>query len=225
MQTIPSPGAAPPAVPATPPQPAPVRSRSPLGRLVLSAAVFAVGLVALTDLVGAHVPASVYFAAPLAVVAAGLVAGAWYGRAHGLIGLGVVLSVLLAITATAENAGWTSTHRSVTWQPTAVEQVQSSYRIDTGNAVLDLSRVNFAGQATTLDVHVSVGNLEIVLPSTVDVRVQSTVAIGSATVLGQEWDGIGQSQHTVADNGPDGPGGGQLTITATVNVGDLEVRR
>ena len=29
----------------------------------------------------------------------------------------------------------------------------------------------------------------------------------------------------IADNGPDGPGGGRLTITATVNVGDLEVRR
>lgn len=226
MQTMPPPGTAPPPVPAPPPlPPAPVRSRSALGRLVLSLAVFAAGLVAVIDLAGARVPVSMYFAIPLAVVAAGLVVGGWYGRAHGLIAIGVVLSVLLAITAAAENHGWTGTHQSVTWQPTGIEQLQSMYRIDAGNAVLDLSRVDFAGHSTAVDVHVSMGNLEIVLPSTVDATVLSTVEIGSATVLGQEWNGIGQSQHTVVDNGPDGPGGGRLTLTATVNMGDLEVRR
>ena len=64
-----------------------------------------------------------------------------------------------------------------------------------------------------------------VLPSTVDTRVDSTVSIGNATVLGQHWNGIGQAQHTFTDNGVDGPGGGTLTLTATVNVGNLEVRR
>jgi Cell wall-active antibiotics response LiaF, C-terminal len=208
-----------------PPRPAPVKTHSPLGRLVLSLAMFAVGLVVLIDVAGARVPVSVYFGVPLAVVAAGLIVAAWYGRARGLIGAGVVLSLLLAVTATAEGAGWTSTHQSVTWQPAGIEQVQSTYQVDAGNAVLDLSRVNFTGHTTSLTVHVSVGNLDIILPSTVDVDLRATVAIGDATVLGQHWSGIGQTQHTVTDNGADGPGGGQLTIDATVNVGNLEVRR
>ncbi len=190
-----------------------------------SLAIFAVGLVALIDVAGARVPVSVYFAVPLAVVAAGLMIGAWYGHAHALIGVGVALSVLLAIAATAEGRGWTSTHQSVTWRPAGIEQLQPSYRIDAGNAVLDLSRLDFTRHSTSLDVHVSVGNLAIVLPSAVDVEIRSTVEIGNATVLGQRWSGIGQSPHTITDNGGDGPGGGQLTINATVNVGDLEVRR
>jgi hypothetical protein len=227
MQTIPPPGAVQPTVaaPSPPQRPAPVRSRSPLGRLVLSLAMFAVGGVAVVDVAGAHVPVGVYFAVPLAVVAAGLVVGAWYGHARGLIGFGVVLSVLLAITMVAGGRGWTGTHQSVTWRPAGIEQLQPSYRLDAGNAVLDLSGLNFTEHSTSLDVHVSLGNLVVVLPSTVDVQIRSTVEIGDATVLGQQWSGIGQSERTVTDNGVDGPGGGDLTINATVNVGDLEVRR
>jgi len=226
MQTMPPPGTAQPPLPLPqPPASAPPRTRSVLGRLVLSLAVFAVGVVVLVDVAGAHVPVSVYFAAPLAVVAAGLIVGAWYGRARGLIAVGAVFSVLLAITLAAETHGWTDTRAPVTWGPAGVEQLQPSYRIDTGNAVLDVSRVDFTGRSQSVEVHVSAGNLDIVLPSTVDVEVRATVGIGNATVLGQEWGGIGQSGHTVTDNGPDGPGGGTLTINATVNVGNLEVRR
>ncbi len=170
-------------------------------------------------------PVSAYFAVPLAVVAAGLVVGAWYGRARGLIAVGVVLSVLLAITVALEGRDRPSTHQQVTWQPPGIEQLEPTYRIDVGNAVLDLSRLDFTGQSASVDVHVSAGNLNIILPSTVDVEVLSTVEIGNATVLGQRWNGIGQPQHTVTDNGVDGPGGGQLTINATVDVGNLEVRR
>src|SRR5207247_5738057 len=123
MQTLPPPGAAPPAVPIVPPppRPAPVKPRSALGRMVLSLAMFAVGLVVLIDVAGARVPVSGYFGVPLAVVAAGLIVAAWYGRARGLIGVGVVLSLLLAVTATAEGQGWTSTHsQSVTWRPAGI---------------------------------------------------------------------------------------------------------
>jgi Cell wall-active antibiotics response LiaF, C-terminal len=225
MQTIPTEGAQPALPPVPPGPPVPARQRSPLGRLVLSLALFAVGVVALIDMAGVSVPAGVYFAVPLLVVAGGLVAGAWYGRARGLIAVGVILSVLLAITLAADRDHLTGSRQSVTWRPAGIAQVESTYRVDTGNALLDLSRVDFTGHATAVDVHVSAGNLTIVLPSTVDVQVRASVAIGNASVLGQRWSGIGQSQHTVTDSGVDGTGGGQLTLTATVNVGNLEVRR
>jgi cell wall-active antibiotic response 4TMS protein YvqF len=222
MQTIPTQEGGPPTLA---PTPVPVRQRSPLGRLTLSLALFALGVVVLIDMAGASVPAGVYFAVPLVVVAGGLVAGAWYGRARGLIAAGVILSVLLAISMAAQGQRLTGTHQTVTWRPAGIAQLDSTYRVDTGNALLDLSRVDFTGHGTALDVHVSAGNLTVVLPATVDVEVRANVAIGNASVLGQRWSGIGQSQHTVTDNGVDGTGGGQLTLTATVNVGNLEVRR
>lgn len=226
MQTMQSQGSAQPQVPARAPQePGAVRPRSLLGRLVLSLALCAVGLVGLIDLAGARVPASVYFAVPLAVVGAGLVAGTWYGRARGLIAVGAVLSVLLAIAVAAERHQRVDTNQLVKWQPTSIEQVAPSYGVDVGNAMLDLSRVDFTEHNTSVDVHVSAGNLHVVLPSTVDVEIRSTVSIGNAVVLGQHWSGVGQSEHTVTDYGVDGPGGGELALTATVNMGNLEVRR
>jgi len=44
-------------------------------------------------------------------------------------------------------------------------------------------------------------------------------------VFGETWGGIGQSRHTVTNLGSDGAGGGELTLQATVNVGNVEVRR
>jgi predicted membrane protein len=72
---------------------------------------------------------------------------------------------------------------------------------------------------------VSVGDLQIVLPSNVDVQVDATVDIGNATVFGQRWSGLNQPEHSVFDAGDDGPGGGRLTITASVDIGDLGVQR
>lgn len=216
--TVPRSGAV--AVPPPSPRPHPV-----LGRLTLSLALLSVGVIVIVDMAGASVPASVYFAVPLAVVGGGLVLGAWYGRARGMIGLGVVLSVLLAVAAGIEVWGPAGSHGSVTWRPATVQQMAPSYRVDAGHAVLDLSEVDFTDHAATITAHVSVGTLRIVLPRNVDVEVRSAVGVGNAVVLGQRWDGIGQGEHIVTDNGPDGPGGGNLTVDATVNVGNLEVRR
>jgi hypothetical protein len=196
-----------------------------LTRLVLSLALVAFGAVVLVDVAGARVPASVYFAVPLTVVGGGLVIGAWYGRARRLIAFGAVLGVLLAITAGLEGTRLTGHRQTVNWRPAGVQQLDPGYRLDVGNAELDLSALDFAGRTESVAVHVSVGNLRIVLPPNVDVEVTSTVKIGNATVLGERWSGIGQGQHTVTDLGADGAGGGNLTLDATVNVGDLEVRR
>jgi hypothetical protein len=187
--------------------------------------LLAVGVVALVDAAGAHVPASTYFAVALVVVGGGLVLGAWYGHAKGLIAVGVLLSLGLAITAAAEGWKLGGPHGNVTWKPTSIELLQRSYEVNVGNGTLDLSAVDFAGRSESIDVHVSMGNLQIILPSDVDVQVGATVQIGNATVFGQNWSGVNQPQHSVFDAGDDGPGGGQLTINATVDVGDLGVRR
>jgi hypothetical protein len=210
--------------PGTAPPPPKVRPRSALGRLTLSLAVVAVGVLVLID-VGVNVPASIYFAVPLAVVGAGLLLGAWYGRARGLIAAGVALTVLLAISIAVETWGPGGTHRSVSWRPASVEQLASDYHATVGNAVLDLSGLVFTAHTASVRVHVSVGDLRIILPPTVDVEVHSAVGVGDSIVLGQRWSGIGQGGHTITDDGVDGPGGGQLTIDATVDLGKLEVLR
>lgn len=201
----------------------PGRPHSRLGRFVLSLAALGLGLLGVVDLAGARIAGSAYLAVPLAVVGLGLLAGAWYGRARWLIAPGAVLSIALAVTGAAENLA--ATDHSFTWRPTGIEQLQSSYTIDVGNAVLDLSAVDFTGQNRSVRVHVGVGNLTVVVPTDVDVRAEVEVDVGNADVLGRNWSGIGRSGRTVVDDGADGPGGGELDLQATVDVGDVEVRR
>lgn len=208
--------------PATPPAPSP--PRSPLGRLTISLAFLATGLLGIVDLSGADVAGSAYFAVAVSVVGLGLLAGVWYGRAHYLIVIGFVLTCLLAIAAAAEAIG-SANPGAVTWRPGSVDQIQTTYQVDLGNATLDLTGVNFAGQDRSIRVEVGAGNLTIIVPSDVDTRVEATVDVGNANVLGTQWNGIGQSGRSVVDNGADGLGGGQLTINAFVDVGNLEVRR
>lgn len=198
--------------------------RSPLGQITFSLAVLAAGVLGLVDLAGAKVPASAYFGVPLAVIGLGLLVGTWYGRARWLFGIGVVLAALLTITAAAESAGPATAHNT-TWKPTSIDQVDGTYAASLGNGTLDLSSVNFAGQDKSIDVSIGAGNLTIIVGSNVDVTAKGTVNVGNANVFGTRWSGVGQSSHTVTDNGADGAGAGRLVLNASVDVGNLEVRR
>lgn len=196
--------------------------RSRLGRLVLSVGALVLGIIAIVDLAGVQVLGSLYLAAPLTVVGLGLVLGAWYGHARWLIAPGVVLTVLLFGVTTAERMGPVG---DATWRPTAVQQMDSAYHANSGNAFLDLSAVDFTGQSRAVTVDVGAGNLKVVVPANVDVHVRAKVGVGNANVFGTTWNGIGQGERTISDDGADGPGGGVLTLQTTVNMGNLEVRR
>lgn len=213
----------PPAVTPVPPTPPSREPHSRLGGIVVSVAVLATGVLGVIDLAGAAIAGSAYLALPLAIVGIGLVVGAWYGRARWLIAIGVVLSVILGIVTLVERLDAGSS--SVNWRPAGIDQLDHRYKIDLGNAVLDLSAVDFTGRTESVDVSVSIGDLTVIVPENVDVSAEATVDVGNANVFGNQWSGIGQPTHSVTDNGADGVGGGALTIRASVDVGDLEVRR
>lgn len=222
------PPAAPPApntagpIPAASLTPAP-RPHSRLGGAVVSTAVISVGVVGIVDLAGVATPASVYFATPLVVIGLGLILGAWFGRARWLIAIGAALCLALGIAATAEQVGGVS--GSTTWRPTTFEELQGRYTLGLGSAVLDLSALDFTGRSESVQIRVDVGDVTVIVPREVDVRAEAAADVGNVVVFGTQWGGIGQSSRTVTDVGPDGPGGGELTIRATVDVGDVEVRR
>lgn len=199
------------------------RERPTIVGLVLALAVLAIGVLGIVDLAGVDVAVSAYVAVPLTVVGLGLIARAWYGHGWSLAVIGGLLVPVLIIMTAAE--GIDASRKSTTWRPMSIEQLSGSYSINVGNGYLDLSKVDFTGQRQAVRVSVDAGNLTIVVPSTVDVQAEVQVNVGNATVFGERWSGIGQGRHTVTDQGFDGPGGGELTIQATVNVGNAEVRR
>jgi hypothetical protein len=226
--------AAPPSPPAPttpPPIPTPAGPIGPvpaphdrIARIVLPAVVLAIGVLGMIDLAGADVAASAYVALALAIVGLGLIVRTWYGRGWSLVVFGAVLALALVIVTAAERANEVTT-RASTWRPLTAEQVDATYAANVGDAVLDMSAVDFSGQTKEVQVNLGAGNLTIVLPSRVDVQADIQVNVGNAVVFGEQWGGIGQSRHTVTDLGSDGTGGGELVLRATVNVGNVEVHR
>jgi hypothetical protein len=195
----------------------------------MSLSCLALGVLAVLDVTQGEVPVAAYLAVPLGVVGLGLVVGAWLGRARWLIFPGAALTVALVIVTSAES--WNMSHADIArgsrmWTPTSVESLDSSYSVDVGSGTLDLSQISFpANSPVSVDVHVDLGNLVVILPPNVDVDVSAMVDGGSADVLGQRWDGLDNDPREVHDNGTDGPGGGTLRLTATVDLGKLEVHR
>jgi len=193
----------------------------------VSLVFLALGALAVADVAGASVPGTAYLAAALGVIGVGLVVGAWLGRARVLIFPGILLIVALTIGSSVEN--WNVGHpgraANVTWTPGSVADLQSRYSIDAGNGTLDLSNVDFRDHSASVEVRMDAGNLTVILPPDVDTDVSAKVDVGSASVLGQQWDGLGQDTHRITDNGADGPGGGQLHLVTTLDLGKLEVHR
>jgi phage shock protein PspC (stress-responsive transcriptional regulator) len=212
-------------LPPTPTVPRPPRPRSRLGRLIFSIALIVLGLIGLADLAGVSVPFGTYLAAALAVLGIGMIVGAWYGRARLLIAPGIILAIVVGSVGAFPFSGFHG--GEITWRPATLSQVESSYDNSLGDATLDLSGVDFS-QATgpvTIRVSVRLGNLTVIVPSNVDTTTTATVHLGNANVFNQSFSGANSDPHTFVDNGADGPGGGQLTLDARVDLGNLEVHR
>ncbi|MEV4618748.1 PspC domain-containing protein [Asanoa sp. NPDC049573] len=219
----------PPPVAAKPPKPPkPPKERSALGAATFSMIFVAMGVVAMLDLLNViRVRPTTYFAAALLVIALGLLVGAWLGRARWLIALGVAAAAALGISSIAEyqvdhdnNLG----ARTAVWEPMTMTELRPSYRLPFGDARLDLTNLDFAGQTKDVDISINAGELDVVVPDNVDVVADVNVDAGDAQVFDRSTGGFGQS-ITVADNGDDGAGGGTLRLTISVNTGHVEVSR
>lgn len=202
----------------------PKREPSRLGRLIFGVILIALGALGIADLSGSSVPAAVYIATALAVTGAGLIVGAWAGRARFFILIGIVLSLILPIAADEENRERSARAGTVSWVPMSYEELADGYEHRFGEATLDLSNVDFTNREADIHVAISFGGLKVILPPNVDVTVNSDVNLGDASVFGYESSGAGV-EHVERNDGADGPGGGTLRLRLDVKFAHAEVTR
>jgi phage shock protein PspC (stress-responsive transcriptional regulator) len=104
------------------------------------------------------------------------------------------------------------------YSPARVSALHDDYRLGTGKLSLDLSNLALPARTTTVDAHLGIGDLEVMVPQDARVRVLGHVSWGDAEILGHEENG-----HNVSsDVGSDAP---QLLIDAHVGVGHILVTR
>ncbi|HEU4492185.1 MAG TPA: PspC domain-containing protein [Jiangellales bacterium] len=210
-------------------QPAPAaplpRPRSVLGPVTVSLALLSAGVLAVLDgPVGLDVPFAAYLAAALGVVGLGLLVGSWVGRSRGLVWLGLLLAIAMVPAVAADRIGsWEET--DVTVQPTSPAELSGTHDYGGGRVVWDLTALELPEEnGPTLTIDQGAGQLVVTVPETTDVTLDATLGIGELRTFETVSGGFGNERSTV-DLGPDGAGGGELTLDLDLGIGQLEVRR
>lgn len=197
--------------------PPPPEPPSVLGRVAWSVLLVLAGGAILLDRAGAlDVTLVGFLGTALVVVGAALVVGAWAGRARGLIGLGVVLTVVAGFASVVDVPlrGGVGERR---WAP--VTQVRDEYRWGVGDAELDLTAVD---RDVRTRVRLGIGSLVVIVPADATVAVDAHAGAGNVDLFGREADGIDVDREIVSRGSELGPG---VELDLRVGLGELEVHR
>nr|WP_197025838.1 PspC domain-containing protein [Nocardioides sp. URHA0020] len=214
--------AAPPYYP--PVQPVPQRVPNPRRRgpilfwFTLALIALAEGLLGMIDLAGANVAGPAYPALAVAICGVMLVIGAFFGRAGGIVLVGLIATVVLAGATAADQ--WDGD--TVDARPLTAAGVESDYQVDAGEIVLDLRDVAdlTALDGRTIAVRGDVGHLEVILPPGLGARVNASVdGPGNIQVFDRENGGINTTM-TAFEGSVSDP---RITINADLGVGAIEV--
>ncbi|MBY8845226.1 PspC domain-containing protein [Streptomyces sp. SP2-10] len=169
-------------------------------------------------------------ACALAVFGLGIMLSAFLGRTGaGTVFLAVVTAALLA-GAAALPRDITTDWRETSWKPAAAAEVRSGYDLGTGRGTLDLTRVRPAeGQTVTADARVGAGQLKVIVPADVAVRMDIDVGLGDIRLPGDRGKDVDvqPAQHKDVTLAPAVGAGksGTLDLTLGVGVGQVEVSR
>ena len=174
------------------------------------------------DTAGAHVAGPAYPALALGIVGTMLLVGAFWGRAGGLVALGLVGTLTLAVTTVAHE--WDVHGTDLRLRATSAAQVRDSYHVSVGEVELDLSAVRdpeaLDGRTLHLDGHV--GRILVVVPDRLDVTAYGRVTgPGRVELFDEDRGGVGTA---LEDDRPGATAAApHLTVQARLNVGSVEV--
>ena len=203
-----------------PPTPRPPRESSKLTPLTFAVGFIILGVVGMFDVAMSdfNPAARHYWSIGLTITGLALVIGAWFGRARGLIALGVILVPIVVASPIAElDVSGSVGERNLV--VAAVADVAPLYELGVGSMVLDLSRVDFDGQTVETSAEVGLGELIVLVPRGVAVEVSGEAGIGEVDLFGRTSNGVGVDRSESRDGDS-----GTLVIDLSVGIGTVEVR-
>jgi Cell wall-active antibiotics response 4TMS YvqF len=205
-------------------EPVPVDRRGPATATVLVGALLVlVGIGWLLDAAGVEVPWRAVLPAALIAVGLACVAGAFRGRQHALMVVGVALTVVLSVAVAADwdldvpLAGGVGDR---TERPSTPADL-AEYELGVGNLVVDLRQLQVPPGTTPVAARLGVGELVVELPDGVSVEVVASSGLGEVQVLGQQEGGFASRIDATSEAGGDR----RLRLDARVGLGQVRVVR
>jgi phage shock protein PspC (stress-responsive transcriptional regulator) len=223
---MPMPAATP--APGAPPHPPPSSSsppkpRSYLGAVTVSVLLVLSGVAWILDASGAwDVDLGVLAALALAIVGAALVVSTWYGRARGLLALGIPLVLVVGLFGVVD-VPLRGGIGDPTHHPRTVGAIDRDYELAIGNLSVDLRDVAFSGARRHVRAQLVIGQLNVTVPTGVRVVLDAHVGAGGVTAFGRSaHECCPTDVHRVS---PGTVGGGTLYLDADVGAGHVDVTR
>lgn len=198
----------------------------PVTSVTLAAAALGAGLLITIGQFGASIPAVAVIGTALAIVGVGLVYGAFRGRASGLVPVGILLALGLAVAPAFDALADGGTGERE-YTPVSEADVESDYELGAGPLELDLRAVEFT-RDRTIDVNVGAGYALILVPENVNVEVDASATAGYVELFGRETAGLyaeANADRTARlEPGAVDADAPTVTINAEITFGYVEVR-
>lgn len=212
-----TPVAAPPAYQKQPRNP---RRRGPiLFWFTLALSALGIGVLGILDLAGAPIADPAYPAVVVGACAAMLLLGAFWGRAGGLVFVGLVASVALAGATAAQDFDPADINRT----PVRAADLDTRIQTDAGEVVVDLRSVQDleALDGRELDIDVDLGRIAVIVPPGLSVDVDARVeGGGQIDLFDSHRDGFDVTDSYQYDAGAGTP---ELELDLSMGFGEIKV--
>lgn len=208
--------------PARPTAPRDPRRRGPkLFWFTIALVTLAIGLLGMADVAGLDVADSAYPALAVGIIGVMLLVGAFFGRAGGLILLGLLATIGLAGATAADNFESDTTRVA----PQLSTSVQDGYDFGAGELTLDLTQVTDPENLDGRRLHLEggIGSIEVIVPEDMTVEVDAQIGgPGDIRLFSDVYgEGIDTSRSTVHEGAPGAP---YLYLDVELGVGEINVR-
>ncbi|QYJ02543.1 PspC domain-containing protein [Nocardioides panacisoli] len=189
----------------------------------LALAAVATGVLLTLQLAGLAVPLAAYPAVVVAACGVMLLVGAFYGRAGGLVPLGLlaaiatlVLSVSVPLSDSMVSVGQTRV------TPERLSQLEDDYAVGMGEIKLDLTEVDLDDLDATdrhdLDLDLGIGHVQVLVPASgLAVQGEADIVVGEIKVFGDTYS---DSADRISYGEDDWP---VLHIDADGRIGQIEI--
>ena len=208
------------------------KQRSYLGLITLLGMIMVAGLLGAAQIFSfIQLSIVVFLSVLLAVVSAGLVVGAFMGRARWLIAPALALALAIGVAAPVSPYVSKAVDAGIgerTWQPMSAGL---NYELGLGAATLDLTKwaanplVSAPKRPDPIDAHVVTGQLIVLVPATWQATVEAEVQLGELILNGLPVSENDAGVEYEAVLPALGKATGQIALNLSVDVGQVEIRQ